>query len=255
MSYLEKSFGLEGKVAVVIGGTGTLCSVMAKGLAEAGAKVVIAGRSEEKAGVVISQIKTEAIFIKTEVTDKDSLQNLLQKSLDEFGRVDVVINGAGVNSASPLLEISASEFNKIVNINLGSILQASQIFGKYFLDNKVAGSFINLGSISGVNPLSRVFSYSASKAGVHNLTRNIAREWGKFGIRSNTLVPGFFLAEQNRKILDQERIDSILNHTPMNKFGEPEELIGATLLLASSAGNFINGIEIIVDGGFNAMTI
>ena len=255
MSFLEEQFGLQGKVAVVIGGTGTLCSVMAKSLAKAGANIVLAGRSSEKANKIIDEIGEKTIFIKTDLADKSSLESLLQGSLEKFGRVDIVINGAGVNSATPLLEIPSKEFSNILNINLGSILQASQVFGKYFLDNKVEGTFINLGSISGLNPLSRVFSYSASKAAVHNLTRNIAREWGKYGIRSNTLVPGFFLAEQNRKILDQGRIDSILNHTPMDKFGEPEELVGATLLLASQAGKFINGTEIIVDGGFNAMSI
>ena len=118
------------------------------------------------------------------------------------------------------------------------------------------GSIINLGSISGLNPLSRVFSYSASKAAVHNLSKNLAREWANQKIRVNTLVPGFFPAEQNKKVLDESRVASIMNHTPMDRFGKPDELIGATLLLASNnAGGFITGHELVVDGGFNSMSI
>ena len=135
-------------------------------------------------------------------------------------------------------------------------MRACQVFGNYFLSRDVQASIINLGSISGLNPLSRVFTYSASKAAVHNLTRNIAREWADRDIRVNTLVPGFFPAEQNRKVLDESRVAEILRHTPSSRFGMPSELVGATLLLASNrAGGFITGTEIIVDGGFNSMTI
>ena len=256
MSYLKEKFSLEGKVAVIIGGTGTLCSTMGIAMAKAGAKIILAGRNQDKANDILTKMpKEKAIFVQTDLTNKLSLEKLLKKSLAKFSRVDIVINGAGVNSATPILDISEEEFMNIININLGAILKSSQVFGKYFLENNIAGSFINIGSISGINPLSRVFSYSASKAAVHNLTKNIAREWGIHNIRSNTLVPGFFLAKQNRKILDKKRIDTILSHTPMNKFGTPEELTGSVLLLASDAGKFINGTEIIVDGGFNAMTI
>ena len=129
------------------------------------------------------------------------------------------------------------------------------MFGRYFLDHGIRGSIINVGSMSGVTPLSGVFTYSMSKAAVHNLSRNLAREWGDKGIRVNTLVPGFFPAEQNRKILTDDRIASILGHTPMRRFGEANELAGVTLLLASDAGSFITGAEIFVDGGYAAMTI
>ncbi len=124
------------------------------------------------------------------------------------------------------------------------------------LSQEKGGSIINLGSISGLGPLSRVFTYSASKAAVHNLSKNLAREWAEQGVRVNTLVPGFFPAEQNRKVLTEDRVASILGHTPANRFGEANELIGATLLMASrNAGSFINGVEMIVDGGFSAMSI
>jgi NAD(P)-dependent dehydrogenase (short-subunit alcohol dehydrogenase family) len=143
-----------------------------------------------------------------------------------------------------------------MDTNLAAIFRACQVFGKYFVENNQPASIINLGSISGLNPLSRVFTYSASKAAVHNLTRNLAREWADKDIRVNTLVPGFFPAEQNRKVLDESRVLDILRQTPASRFGNAEELIGATILLASSnAGSFITGTEMIVDGGFHAMTI
>ena len=132
---------------------------------------------------------------------------------------------------------------------------ACQIFGAYFIEHAIEASIINVGSMSGVIPLSRVFTYSMSKAAVHNISRNLAREWGEQGIRVNTLVPGFFPAEQNRKVLTRERVRQIMGHTPMNRFGEAHELSGATLLLASGAGSFITGVELIVDGGYAAMTI
>jgi len=130
------------------------------------------------------------------------------------------------------------------------------VFGKYLVERGEGGSIINLGSMSGVIPLSRVFSYSASKAAVHNLSKNLAREWASRKVRVNTLVPGFFPAEQNRKVLTPDRVEKIMNHTPAARFGEAHELIGATLLLASDkAGSFITGLELIVDGGFSSMTL
>ena len=129
------------------------------------------------------------------------------------------------------------------------------MFGKYFVERGEGGSIINVGSMSGVIPLSRVFTYSTTKAAVHNLSKNLAREWAEQNIRVNTLVPGFFPAEQNKKVLTPERVGQIMGHTPMNRFGEAKELIGATILLASDAGSFMTGIETVVDGGYAAMTI
>jgi NAD(P)-dependent dehydrogenase (short-subunit alcohol dehydrogenase family) len=168
----------------------------------------------------------------------------------------VVVNGAGVNSATPFFDIPEEEFERIIKVNLQGVFLGCQVFGKYFVERGQGGSIINLGSMSGIVPLSRVFTYSATKAAVHNLSKNLAREWAPSRVRVNTLVPGFFPAEQNRKILSPERVASILGHTPMKRFGESRELIGATLLLASdSAGGFITGSEVVVDGGYHAMTI
>ncbi|MDE0825274.1 MAG: SDR family oxidoreductase [Akkermansiaceae bacterium] len=257
--YLHNLFGLEGKVAVVIGGTGELCGTMAEGLAKAGAQVVLVGRNEEKANARLETIKAaggRAYFARGEVSDRESLNDLLDSVIAQSGRADILVNGAGINSPTPFLEITDDEISRIIDTNLIGVFRACQIFGNYFLSRDVQGSIINVGSISGLNPLSRVFSYSCSKAAVHNLTRNMAREWADRDIRVNTLVPGFFPAEQNRAVLDESRVAEILRHTPASRFGNSEELIGATLLLASnSAGAFITGTEMVVDGGFNAMSI
>jgi len=137
-----------------------------------------------------------------------------------------------------------------------AVFLTCQVFGEYLVNRDEGGSIINVGSMSGLIPLSRVFTYSATKAAVHNLSKNLAREWATKNIRVNTLVPGFFPAEQNRKILSPDRVEAIMGHTPMNRFGNSDELVGVTLLLASDrAGSFITGTEMIVDGGYAAMTI
>lgn len=258
-SYLKDLFSLQGKTAVVIGGTGELCGTMAVGLARAGAEVVLGGRIPEKAEQRLAEIEGhggKGYFVPVDVTSRESLQNLLETVLQRSGKVDILINGAGTNSPTPFLQIGEEEYARIMDTNLTAIFRACQVFGKYFVENSQPASIINLGSISGLNPLSRVFTYSASKAAVHNLTRNLAREWADKDIRVNTLVPGFFPAEQNRKVLDESRVLDILRQTPASRFGNAEELIGATILLASSvAGSFITGTEMIVDGGFQAMTI
>lgn len=257
--YLSSLFSLSGKVAVVIGGTGELCGAMAEGLAGAGAEVVLVGRNEEKAKPRLERIAAaggKGYFVSTEASDKVALEQLLATVLQRSGKVDIVVNGAGVNSATPYVDIQEDEFDRIMRINVKGVFLGCQIFGKYLVERGEGGSIINLGSMSALVPLSRVFTYSASKAAVHNLSKNLAREWAPKRVRVNILVPGFFPAEQNRKILSPERVASILGHTPAKRFGEARELIGATLLLASDgAGSFITGSEIVVDGGYHAMTI
>ena len=258
MSYLDSLFSLTGKTAVVIGGTGELCGAMAEGLAAAGAEVVLVGRSEEKAKARLEKIAAaggEGWFCAAEAGERASLEAMLATVLARSRKVDILVNGAGVNSPTPFLEIPEDEFDRILNVNTKGVFLACQVFGKYFVARGGPASIINLGSMSGLIPLSRVFTYSLSKAAVHNLSKNLAREWAPRGIRVNTLVPGFFPAEQNRKVLNPERVENIMRHTPMARFGEAKELIGATLLLAGDAGSFITGAEIVVDGGYHAMTI
>ena len=257
--YLMQMFGLKGKVAVVIGGTGELCGAMAEGLAGAGAEVVIVGRNLDKAGTRLDKITAaggSAWFRAAEATSKAEMQGLLDAVLKRSGRVDIVINGAGINSATPFADITEEEFDRIVRVNLKGVFLGCQVFGKHLVERGQGGSIINLGSMSAVVPLSRVFTYSATKAAVHNLSLNLAREWAPHKVRVNVLVPGFFPAEQNKKVLTPERVANIMGHTPMKRFGDARELIGATLLLASeAAGSFITGEELIVDGGYHAMTI
>ena len=248
---LPSSFRLDGRVAVVVGGTGMLGGRMAQALADAGARTVIVGRNRVE--------RTGLTFEPCDATSRDELRDLVARVLDSHGRIDVLVNGAGANSATPFLEIADEEMERLVAVNQLAVMRTCQEFGRYFVERAEssgeAASIINVGSSSGLTPLSRVFTYSMTKAAVHNLTRNLAREWGPLGIRCNVLVPGFFPAQQNREVLTPERIATIVGHTPLGRFGEPDELAGATLLLASDAGRFITGAEIVVDGGFNAMTI
>jgi len=259
MNLIENLFSLQGKVAVVIGGTGELCGAMAEGLAGAGAEVVLVGRSAEKAEARLAKIAADggkAWFFATDVTTKEALTALKEEVLERSGRIDIVVNGAGVNSPTPFLEVPEDELDRIMHVNFRAVYLACQVFGAHLVEAGNGGSIINVGSMSGVIPLSRVFTYSASKAAVHNLSKNLAREWAPQNVRVNTIVPGFFPAEQNKKVLTPERVGQIMGHTPMKRFGEAQELVGATLLLASSqAGGFITGTELLVDGGYAAMTI
>ena len=258
MSSIEKLFTLAGKTAVVVGGTGELCGSMAITMAEAGAEIVLVGRNEDKAKAkleLITAVGGSGYFVAADVASRESLESLLATVIEKSGKCDILVNGAGVNAATPFLEVPEEEFDRIFATNAKAVFVACQVFGKYFLDNKIEASVINVGSMSGVIPLSRVFTYSMTKAAVHNISKNLAREWATDNIRVNTLVPGFFPAEQNKKVLTPDRVAQIMGHTPMARFGEAKELAGATLLLASSAGSFITGAEIVVDGGYAAMTI
>ena len=247
---------------MVVGGTGVLCGRMAQTLAEAGARTLIVGRDRATGIAALDRLRVdggEFAFEPCDVTSRDQLHDLVARVLASHGRIDVLVNGAGLNSATPFLEISDEELERMVAVNQLGVMRACQEFGRYFVERAESSgegaSIINVGSSSGLTPLSRVFTYSMAKAAVHNLTRNLAREWGPLGIRCNVLVPGFFPAEQNREILTPARVATIIGHTPLARFGDADELAGATLLLASDAGRFITGAELVVDGGFSAMTI
>jgi NAD(P)-dependent dehydrogenase (short-subunit alcohol dehydrogenase family) len=259
---LPSSFRLDGRVAVVVGGTGVLGGRMAQALAEAGARTVIVGRDRTRADAALARLRVdgaELAFEPCDATSRDELRDLVGRVLSSHGRIDVLVNGAGVNSATPFLDISDEELERIIAVNQLAVVRACQEFGRYCVERAQTtgeeASIVNVGSESGLTPLSQIFTYSLTKAAVHNLTKNLAREWGPLGIRCNVLVPGFFPTEQNRKILTPERTARILAHTPFGRFGEPDELAGATLLLASDAGRFITGAELVVDGGFSAMSI
>jgi NAD(P)-dependent dehydrogenase (short-subunit alcohol dehydrogenase family) len=257
--FVEELFSLEGKVAVVIGGSGVLAGEMAMGMARAGANTVIVGRNEEKARQKAAEIGAagkESLAVAADAVKRADIERVLQAALDKFGRVDVLVNAAGVNSATPFLEITEEEWERILDIDLRSVFLACQVFGAHMVGAGRGGSIVNLSSASSGPPLSKVFTYGVAKAGVNQITQFLAREWAPHGIRVNALLPGFFPAEQNRRVLTPERVQSILTHTPMGRFGDASELVGATIFLASEkASGFVTGAILRVDGGFGAMTI
>ena len=258
-TFLNELFDLKGKVAVVIGGTGVLCGAMAWGLWRAGCQVVLVGRNRGKAESHFQQWGSshdEARFFKADVTRRDQVVTIIPAVMEWFGGIDIWINGAAITPPILYFDITDEEFDNIIDTNLKTVHMACQIIGKHWIDNGQKGCIINMSSMAAVRPLSRVFVYSLTKAALLNLTQNLAREWAVHGIRVNALCPGFFPAEQNRKVLDESRVKAIRDHTPMSRFGEAEELIGSTLLLASEkAGSFITGSNLVVDGGFSVTSI
>lgn len=254
-NYLENLFGLTGQTAVVIGGAGVLGGTLCAGLAQAGANIVVGDLTEEgcKARVAaLEKLGGKASYSTVNVMQRESIEELLATALKQTGRVDILVNCAGVNAGTSFFDATDADWDRILTINLKAVFQACQIFGQHMVAAG-GGSIVNIGSVTSHLPLSRVFAYGASKAAVLNLTRNVAHELGTKGVRVNAICPGFFPAEQNRKVLTEERIDNIMRHTPMKRFGEPEELVGALLLLVSSkAGSFVTGTHVNVDGGFTA---
>ncbi|SER47828.1 NAD(P)-dependent dehydrogenase, short-chain alcohol dehydrogenase family [Gracilibacillus ureilyticus] len=256
---MSKLFDLTGKVAVALGGNSTLGSSIAKGLADHGAKVAIVGRNLDTAENVAEEINKnggEAKAFKADVSELSTVEKVAGEIEEWSGGWDILLNAPGMNSTTPFLDLATEEWDKIMDVNLRGVVFATQIFAKKMVEQNRGGSIINISSVSSTTPLSKVFTYSASKAAMNSVTQYLAREFAPNNIRVNAIIPGFFPAEQNRKILSEERVASIMNHTPMNRFGEPEELQGAAVYLASDkASGFVTGTFIRVDGGFGAMTI
>ena len=253
-------FSLSGQVAVVIGGGGVLAGEMATGMAQAGSDIAIvdvsAQGAETRAAAIRAATGRRAIGIQADATSKADLQKACDRVLSELGRVDSLLNAAGVNSGTPFFEISEEEWQRILDIDLKSVFLACQVFGKVMVDSGKGGSVVNISSASSSPPLSKVFTYSVAKGGVNQITQFLARDWAPFNVRVNAILPGFFPAEQNRKLLTEERTNSILTHTPMHRFGEASELVGAVVYLCSpKAASFVTGSILRVDGGFLAMTI
>lgn len=252
-------FDLTGKTAVAIGGNSVLGSSIAAGFAEQGARVAIVGRNLEKAQDVVNSIQSnggEAKAFQADVSSRDSLIQVASEIEEWSGGWDILLNAPGKNSSTPFFDLGMEEWDDIMDVNLKGIVITCQIFAKRMIEQKRNGSIINISSVSSTTPLSKVFTYSVSKAGLNSATQFLAREFAPAGIRVNAIIPGFFPAEQNQKILSPDRIESIMKHTPMNRFGTPEELKGAAILLASEkASSFITGTLLRVDGGFGSMTI
>lgn len=265
-------FSLNNQLAVVIGATGVLGGGMAEALAGAGARVAVCGRSEERGHACVQRIIQsggQALFVETDTTSKPSLTAAHQLIQSKLGAVDILVNAAGgndpkvtVTAEHSFAAIQVADWQASFDLNLvGGALLPCQEFGPGMVE-RGRGSIINIASVSAHLPLSRVVAYSAAKAAVLNLTQFLAREWASHGVRVNSITPGFFPAEQNRRLLFQEdgaptpRALSILTHTPMGRFGKADELQGALLFLASTAASsFVTGTDIRVDGGFLCQTI
>lgn len=265
-------FDLTSQTAVVIGGTGALGGAMARALAGAGANVCVIGRNAERGAQRVAEIENaggKAFFQSADAMDKSSVTAARDAVLERTGRIDVLINAAGGNRPDATLppganfcDLPVEAWQNVFDLNLvGGVLLPCQVFGETMLNQK-SGSIINIASMSGMIPLSRVVAYSAAKAAVLNLTQFLAREWATRGIRVNAISPGFFPADQNKKLLFSddgsysERGGQIINHTPMARFGEAQELAGATVWLASAkAASFVTGQNVVVDGGFSSVTI
>ncbi len=265
-------FNLNGEVAVVIGATGALGGAIAEGLGEAGAKIAVLGRNEERGQARVKAIQNKdgkAAFFNCDAVNKESLYAAHQAIEKQLGAPTILVNAAGGND--PKVTVTADNaFEKIpldawhanFDLNLvGGVFLPCQEFGPAMVA-RGKGSIINIASVSAHLPLSRVVTYSSAKAAVLNLSLFLAREWAPKGVRVNTITPGFFPAEQNRKLLFKDdgsptdRTKSIWGHTPMNRFGEAQELVGAAIFLASSkASSFVTGSDIRVDGGFLSQTI
>lgn len=265
-------FDLSGEIAIVIGGTGVLGGALAEGLAAAGALVAILGRAAGRGEACAARIRGaggSAAFFQADAMEPESLAAAHQAIQGGFGSPTVLVSAAGGNDASVTVteersfeKIRLADWRANFDLNLvGGALLPAQEFGPAMCE-RGRGSIINIASVTAHLPLSRVVAYSASKAAVLNLSQFLAREWAPRGVRVNTITPGFFPAEQNRRLLFDEkgqptsRAQSILGHTPMGRFGEPSELAGAAIFLASTAASgFVTGVDLRVDGGYLAMTI
>lgn len=266
-------FDVSGKVAAITGGAGILCSEMARALAKAGVKVAILDLNEEKAKVVADEICAAggvAMAVRTDVLDKSSLEQAKDVVLKEFGKVDVLINGAGGNKKDAttsddlsFFDMPAEAMQWVFNLNFIGTVLTTQVFGKVMTENG-EGSIINISSMASMRPLTKIISYAAAKAAINNFTQWLAvhlnQNYSK-NIRVNAIAPGFFLTEQNYFLLvDEEtgkrtpRGDLIIQHTPMGRYGTPDELIGTVIWLISDGAKFVNGIVVPIDGGFAAFS-
>lgn len=252
-------FSLEGKVAIVVGGGGALGRAFCLGLGDAGAAVAVVDISPQRSCAVsleLQQAGINAIDIVADACDVGQLEAASKLVGRRFGGIDVLINAAGMADTIDFFTIADPDWYRILDINLTAVFHACQVFGKAMKQAGRGGSIINISSASSDPPLSQVLVYGVAKAGVNNLTQYLARELAPDNIRVNAVAPGFFPTAQNKRILSEQRVAAIMDHTPAKRLGEPDDLVGAVIWLASDAASrYVTGAIIRVDGGFSAMTI
>lgn len=246
---------LNGKTAVVIGGTSGIGRAIAHGLAEAGADVVPTSRRAEQVEAAANEIEERGrrtLRVASDVSDRASLQRVLDECVEAFGKVDILVNSAGRTKRAPTLDFAEDDWDAIIETNLTGTLRACQVFGRH-MTGRGYGRIVNIASLASFVALRDVAAYSASKAAVASLTKSLAIEWAPLGVNVNAIAPGVFRTALNEKLLDEtERGREFLLRTPLRRFGKVEELAGAAVFLASDAASFIAGEVLVVDGGFLA---
>jgi NAD(P)-dependent dehydrogenase (short-subunit alcohol dehydrogenase family) len=248
-------FDLSGRTAIVIGATSGIGRAIALGLADAGADVVPTGRRERLAREAAREVEARgrrSLAITADVADTNSIQALADAVVEKFGKVDILVNAAGRTVRRPTVDVSDAEWNGIMDTNLTGMLRACRVFGRHMIERGY-GRIINIGSLTSVVALYEVAAYAASKAGVAALTKSLAVEWAPHGVCVNAILPGVFRTALNEGLLDgTDRGRELLTRTPMRRFGQPEEVAGAAVFLASDAASFVTGHLLAVDGGFLA---